>query len=381
MNESTVKIKRRSVTEEILSIDRFIPHISTVPATFGRPVGLFLRERARPVVLDPREAGEKPCVVLMVHGGFAPSIVAYDLQYKDYSFMAALAREGFDVFTMSHTGYGPSPRPLMDDPCNVDPEFQSLLVPHILKGLSQPRYPFKLVSSRTEWDELETAVRFIMELRGVDRISLVGWSTGAPRAGGFAALHPEKVDKLVLFGPSPFFPGEEPPNRIPEPGAPMILQSKEFLLQRRWRDHVRCEGQIEDVGVCEAMWKELMTLDELGSQWGADGEGIMRAPNRMNFGWRSNLAKIDAPTLVLLGEFDSFGRRLEAWHGLRMAHRLFIKVRCASHFMQFERGRHLLYHAASGWLRAESVDGADRGEYVADAKNCLKPLNGNGQDE
>ena len=94
----------------------------------------------------------------MVHGGFGPSIVAYDLQYRDYSFMAVLARAGFDVFTMSHTGYGPSPRPLMDDPCNVDAEFQPLLVPHVLKEPTPPRYPFKLVSSRTEWDELETVI-------------------------------------------------------------------------------------------------------------------------------------------------------------------------------------------------------------------------------
>ena len=50
----------------------------------------------------------------MVHGGFGPSIVAYDLSYRDYSFMSVLARAGFDVFTLSHTGYGPSPRPLRD---------------------------------------------------------------------------------------------------------------------------------------------------------------------------------------------------------------------------------------------------------------------------
>ena len=116
----------------------------------------------------------KQDVVLMVHGGFGPSIVAYDLRYRDYSFMAQLARAGFDVFTMSHTGYAPSPRPLMDDPHNVDAEFQPLLVPHVLAAPVPPRYPYKLVSSRTEWDELETVVSYIKQLRGVDRVSLVG---------------------------------------------------------------------------------------------------------------------------------------------------------------------------------------------------------------
>jgi len=374
MSEMETAVAVLSGDGAIVATDRFIPHCSTVPATQGRTVALFLRERTIPHALHPGAMTGKPHVVLMVHGGFAPSIVAYDMQYKDYSFMAALARQGFDVFTLSHTGYAPSPRPLMDDPCNVDAEFQPLLVPHVLKEPCSPRYPFKLVSSRSEWDELETAVQFIRELRGVDRISLVGWSTGAPRAGGFAALHPEKVDKLVLFGPSPYFPREEPPDAMPEPGAPMILQSKEFLLHRRWQDNVCCEGQLEDAGVCEALWREIMTLDELGAQWGPHGEGIMRAPNRTNFGWCSSLAKIQAPTLMLLGEFDNYQRRREAWQGLRVEHRLFIKVSAASHFMQFERGRHLLYRATGSWLASGSVDGRQRGEYCADADGELTIL-------
>jgi hypothetical protein len=110
-----------------------------------------------------------------------------------------------------------------------------------------------------------------------------------------------------------------------------------------------------------------MAVDEVGARWGANGEGIMRAPNRTNFGWRANLACIKAPTLVLLGEYDNYAKRLEAWRGLGVDHRLFIKVACASHFMQFERGRHLLYRATASWLREGSVEGKTRGEFAADA--------------
>jgi pimeloyl-ACP methyl ester carboxylesterase len=254
----------------------------------------------------------------------------------------------------------------MDDPCNVDAEFQPLLVPHVLKEPSPPRYPWKLVSSRTEWDELETIVTHIRKLRGVERVSLVGWSTGAPRAGGFAALHPEQVEKLVLFGPAPWFPREEPPAQMPEPGAPTLLQTREFLLHRRWQDHVHCEGQIEDANVCDEYWKAIMAVDEVGATWGANGEGIIRAPNRMNFGWRTNLARIQAPTLMLLGEYDNYAQRLQAWKGLAVEHKLFIRVECASHFVSFERGRHLLYRATKEWLAASSVDGKERGEFAGD---------------
>jgi pimeloyl-ACP methyl ester carboxylesterase len=353
---------------EIITTDCFVTHISTVPATRGQTVGLFVREKA---LSSTQSRDVKPHVVLMVHGGFAPSIVAYDLQYRDYSFMTALARAGFDVFAMSHTGYAPSPRPLMDDPCNVDAEFQPQLIPHVLKERAAPRYPYKLVSSRSEWDELESVIRHIRALRNVEKVSLVGWSTGAPRAGGFAALHPEHVEKVVLFGPAPYFAVDEPPAEMPERGAPAILQSKEFLLHRRWQDHVRCEGQLEDPEVCNAVWRELMQLDEVGARWGASGEGIMRAPNRTNFGWRENLGRLRAPTLMLLGEFDNYAKRLEAWRGLNVEHRLFIKVACASHFMQFERGRHLLYRATTSWLKSGNVDCAERGEFAADPAGKL----------
>lgn len=358
--------------DSIITHDSFVTHVSTVPSTMGQTVGLFVREKALASTLAAA-ATRKPHVVLMVHGGFGPSIVAYDLQYRDYSFMSVLARAGFDVFTMSHTGYGPSPRPLMDDPCNVDSEFQHLLVPRVLKELSPPRYPYKLVSSRSEWDELETVIRHIRTLRGVERISLIGWSTGAPRAGGFAALHPEQVDKLVLYGPAPWFPSDDPPAQMPEPGAPTLLQTREFLLHRRWQDYVRCDGQLEDPEVCSEYWKAIMKVDEVGATWGPNGEGIIRAPSRMNFGWRANLARIQAPTLVMLGEFDNYANRLETWRGLRMEHRMFIKIACASHFVGFERGRHLLYRATQSWLMDGAVDGAQRGEFFGDIQGKLTP--------
>jgi pimeloyl-ACP methyl ester carboxylesterase len=122
------------------------------------------------------------------------------------------------------------------------------------------------------------------------------------------------------------------------------------------------------------VWKALMAVDPLGARWAADGHGIMRAPNRMNFGWRDSLAKIESPTLVLLGEFDNYAKRMDTWRGLRLADKMFIKVACASHFMQFERGRHLLYRATAAWLKNGVVDGNARGEFRADAAGSLAPL-------
>jgi pimeloyl-ACP methyl ester carboxylesterase len=359
--------------DALVTIDRFVPHVSTVPANLGQTVGLFLREKVLTSVKQTMYK-RKPRVVMFIHGGYSPSVVAYDLSYKDYSVMAALARAGFDVFAMTHTGYGSSPKPMMDDPCNVDAAYQHLLIPHVLKEPCQPRYPFKLVSSRTEFDEIETVARYIMELRSVDRISLFGWSTGGPRAGGYAALHPDKVDKLVLVAPAAFFPTDTPPDPMPEPGAPMILQSWDMLMQKRWEDDVHCEGQVDDPQVRDVLWRELMAQDGLGAHWGAEGRGIMRAPNRMNYGWRSNVAKIEAPTLILLGEFDNYERRRDSWQGLSVKHKVFVKVACSSHFMPYERARYVLHRATREWLEHGSLEGATHAELYADRDGRLQAL-------
>ena len=363
-------MRQTTQTDLILTTDRFVTHLSTVPANFGQPVGLFLREK----ILVSKKDDPTRKVVLMVHGGFAPGLVAYDLQYKDYSFMNALALKGFDVFVLSHTGYPPSPRPMMDDPNNVASEHQNQLIPHLLPDYSSPRYPFKLVTSDTEWAELETVVNFICDLRKVDKISLVGWSTGTPRAGGYAAIHPERVDKLVMFGIAPFFDTENPPSQVPEEGAPTILQTRDFLLNNRWRDHVHGDQQLEDPEVCNALWEELMAADPIGASWGRDGRGIMRAPNRSNYGWKTNLKKIQAPTLMLLGEFDDYEKRIEAWKALESLQKMFIKMKNSSHFMQFEFARHFLYNATANWLEHGQLADHKNGEFEMNSEGGVSEL-------
>jgi pimeloyl-ACP methyl ester carboxylesterase len=359
--------------DSLLTIDCFVPHISTVPANRGQTVGLFLREKVLASVHEGLPRRKAP-VVMFIHGGYSPAVVAYDFNYKDYSLMNVLARAGCDVFAMTHTGYGASPKPMMDDPCNVDAADQPQLIPHVLKEPCPPRYPYKLVSSRTEFDEIETVANYIMQLRKVDRMSLFGWSTGAPRAGGYAALHPEHVDKLVLVAPAAFFASDTPPAEMPEPGAPVVLQSWDMMMKRRWADDVHCDGQLDDPGVREILWREIIAQDGIGAHWDAEGRGIMRVPNRMNFGWRANTAKIQAPTLTLLGEFDNYERRLDSWKGLRVEHKVFVKVSCASHFLFFERQRHFVHRATREWMLHGTLEGSARGEFYADFDGNLHPL-------
>ncbi|HWL95323.1 MAG TPA: alpha/beta fold hydrolase, partial [Phycisphaerae bacterium] len=126
-------------TSSIITIDRLIDHTSTVPAIAGQKIDLFLREK---VAADLVEKGSGKTferkVVLMVHGGFSPATLAFDVPYRDYSWMEQLAKDGFDVFAMDMTGYGRSGRPIMNDPCNLTPAHQKALVPTTLPETCSP---------------------------------------------------------------------------------------------------------------------------------------------------------------------------------------------------------------------------------------------------
>src|SRR5205814_7469579 len=102
----------------LLTVDHFVKVKSTVLAIAGQPAQIYVRERVQAgAALRGAVASDR--VVLFVHGAGTPAEVSFDVPYQDYSWMAFLAREGFDVFSLDTTGYGRSTRPApMNDPCN-----------------------------------------------------------------------------------------------------------------------------------------------------------------------------------------------------------------------------------------------------------------------
>jgi len=189
-------------SDSLLTIDYYVRVKSTVPSIAEQTAQIYVRERTK-AATALRNSNLSGRVVLFVHGAGTPAEVAFDVPYEDYSWMAYLAKAGFDVFSMDTTGYGRSTRPpAMNDPCNLSQEQQKTFIPGFLPGLCPPVYTRNVTTIASDWNDIDAVVDYIRAARHVDRVSMVAWSLGGPRAGGYAARHAEKVQKLVLLAPA-----------------------------------------------------------------------------------------------------------------------------------------------------------------------------------
>lgn len=345
----------------LVTSDQFVPHVSTLPAIAGQKVGLFVRQKAvAGIAQGQRDMTGR--VVLFVHGATVPGVPDYDLDHRTYNWMTFLARAGFNVYTMDMSGYGGSPRPMMDDPCNTNPKQQSLLQGRPLKTACAPHYPYEFNTIRDDWAEMDTVVDHLRKSNRVERIHMIGWSAGGPRVGGYVAQHPAKIDRVMLYAPSPTILGPIPDR--PASGFPLTLLTREDL-EKRWDQDVRCPGQLES-GVRDVLWRSIMEWDHIGASWHST-EGVMRGRNATRFGWTRDLAsKVIAPTLVMVGEFDRLSERRTVYEQIGSKDKVFVSVSCASHFMVWEKQHRALQDASLEWLRDGRLQGFTHGEMRVD---------------
>jgi pimeloyl-ACP methyl ester carboxylesterase len=109
-------------------------------------------------------------IVLLAHGRTWSGRPDFDLQIRDYSLMDFLARNGYDAWSIDIHGYGRSEK--------TDKDWSD---------------------TESASKDIGAAVDYITRLRGVDKISLFGWSSGTQTTGLYTMNHPEKVGKLILF--------------------------------------------------------------------------------------------------------------------------------------------------------------------------------------
>jgi pimeloyl-ACP methyl ester carboxylesterase len=348
-------------SDMLLTVDHQVRVRSTVPAIAGQPAHLYVRERVKAgVALRGATGGDR--VVLFVHGAGTPAEVAFDVPHEDYSWMAYLAREGYDVFSLDFTGYGRSTRPaVMNDPCNLAPEQQATLVPHLLPHPCPPAYPHQLTTIGSDWHDLDAVVDYLRALRRVERVSMVAWSLGAPRSAGYAARHPQKVRSLVLLAPSYTASTPSGPGALPAPGAAMNVQSRSAFTAN-WDRQVGCPAQY-DKAVHDVIWSEMLASDPVGATW---GDGVRRAPSTTVWGWNTSVAaQVRAPALLIAGAHDKQvlpERVHQLYADLGSPDKVLIDLACSSHNAMWERNHALLFRASLEWLQQGTVNGMKTGK-------------------
>jgi pimeloyl-ACP methyl ester carboxylesterase len=340
----------------LLMVDHYVHVRSSVPAIAGQDAQLYVRERVKAGTLARGGAGSH--VVLFVHGAGTPAEVSFDVPYRDYSWMAYLANAGFDAFSVDMSGYGRSVRPVpMNDPCNLAADSQKALVPVLLAAPCVPTYAHQLTTIASDWADVGAAVDYIRALRRVDKVSLVAWSLGGPRAGGYTAQHPEKIDRLVLLAPAyNRMTAAAAPAKVPADGAAMNTQSHaEFIAN--WDRQVGCADQYEPAA-SESVWSEMMASDPVGATWGS---GVRRAPNTTTWGWGPDaVATMRTPTLMVAGVHDKQvnpARVRELYMDIGAPEKAFIDLGCSSHNAMWEANHLLLFRASLEWLEKGTVNG------------------------
>jgi pimeloyl-ACP methyl ester carboxylesterase len=348
-------------SNRLLTIDHYVRVRSAVPVVLGQDTQIYVREVVQPGrVLRGGPASDR--VVLFVHGAGTPAEVAFDVPYQDYSWMAFLAKAGFDVFSMDMTGYGRSTRPAaMNDPCNLAKEQQQAYIPNLIPGLCTASYSRQLTTIGSDWNDLDAVVNHVRALRHVERLSLVAWSLGGPRAGGYTVQHPEKVMKLVLLAPAyNRASAAGPPEKLPSEGAAMNTQSHEEFTAN-WDRQVGCADQY-DKAAADVVWAQMIESDPVGATWGT---GVRRAPLVTTWGWNQGaVAKVQTPTLMVTGAHDKqvAPERVKAlYDDLGARQKVLVDLACSSHNAAWERNHLLLFQASLEWLTRTSVKGSAEG--------------------
>ena len=346
---------------KLVRIDHYVGVRSTVPAIEGQTAQIYVREVAL-AGTALREAVPGDRVVLFIHGAGTPAEVSFDVAYQDYSWMEFLARAGFDVFAMDTTGYGRSTRPApMNDPCNLSHEQQMTFVPSLIASPCAPSYPHQLTTIASDWNDINAVVDHIRALRHVERLNLIAWSLGGPRAGGYASQHPDKVRALVLLAPAYNRAGRaEAPEKIPADGPAFNKQSLEDFTSN-WDRQVGCPDQYER-GAHDAVWSAMLASDPVGATWGT---GVRRAPQTTVWGWSTAaVVKMKMPTLMVSGANDKQvppERVRDLYADLGSPDKVFVDLACSSHNAMWEKNHLLLFSASLEWLTKGTVKGAHEG--------------------
>ena len=273
---------------------------------------------------QPTPSKPSPPVLFLVHGSSISARPTFDLTVPgrgEYSLMDTFARYDFDVWTMDHENYGRSSR----TEGNSD----------IASGVA----------------DLKAAAEVVMRESGHQRFHFCGESSGALRAGAFAMVRPERVDRLVLLAFT--YKGE---------GSPTLAKRAEQLAYYRTH-HMRLRDR--------AMIRSIFTRDKAGTSEPEVAEALAdaelkfgdQAPTGTYLDMTANLPVVDPervqrPVLLARGEYDGIATVddiYEFYKHLPSGDRQLATLPGSAHSLVLAKNRQLLWHVMREFLTMPPV--------------------------
>lgn len=290
-------------------------------------ISLFVRNK-RPAGMSTF-SGQR--TVLFIHGATFPSESSFDLEVGGTSWMDYIARHGYDVYLVDVRGYGRSTRPAAN--------------PTIAIGTGEHAHA-----------DLGSAVDFIRQRRGIERVNLLAWSLGTVAVGRYAATSPERVNKVVLYAPVWRAPTSA---LLAEPTA--TYRNQDVVAARaRWLAGVPADKL---QGLIPPGWFDVWVAATAATDpWGAaQTPPVMRVPNGPVFDRARpstqppyEPANIRAPILLVKAEWDAdtpssmaqalFPRLVNA------KYKQYLEIGEGTHSVLLEKNRMLLFRAVQRFL-------------------------------
>ena len=278
-------------------------------------------------------SGDRSRPVLYVHGSTFPSGLSIMFRFGGTSWADALNAGGHDVFGLDFAGYGGSER---------------------YPGMAGPEVGTPLGRTDEAVRQIERAIDLIRRETGARRVSVIAHSWGSIPAARFAELHPDLVDRLVLFGP------------ILRRAGPAAAEPTAWTLVTNDQQHRRF---VKDVPAGHAPVLEEVDFPAWAATYlASDPEAAGRSPPAVKVpsgpsadvleAWSGKLAyapsNLRVPVMVVRGAWDSSSTAKDA-EGFfaelpRETERRFVEIPEGTHLLHLETGRHALYAAVNGFL-------------------------------
>ncbi len=270
----------------------------------------------------PKRGTEPLPILFLVHGSSNSSRSSYDLSVPgkgEYSMMNVMARNGYDVWTMDHDGYGRSG----SSGNNSD----------IASGV----------------EDLKAAIPVVMKETGLSKMHMFGTSSGAIRAGAYAQVEPQRVDRLILAAFTYKGTGS------PEIGRRQKRIEEMRANPRRKRDADMLRSIFTRDGHASGYEPEM--VEALIAQEMKFGDTI---PTGTYLDMAANLPLVDptkvlSPVLMIRGEHDGNSTNedlLDFYRQLPNGDRQFVILPNTAHSIGYSKTRHLQWYAMRNFLAA-----------------------------